>query len=426
MVLCKFFQQGSCRFGSKCVNEHFDVKQVIKADVEAAINGKQWPLSTYGPFKDKPSIPNFIEDQSFEEVRLLCYEAKQKNFFEQFHQQFNKEALEANNKMKALLQMTPEIIDIVINVYDTPTDLASGNVNAGKTSNPFNNTATTNPGSIFAKASTNTNNIFATSSGGGPFGTANQIQTNNIYGNSSVFGNQQQQQQQNSIFGQTAKPANSIFGGGVNNNQQNTSSIFGQQQSQSNPFTQPQQQQPQQTTGIFVQQNQQNTNVFRQAIQTNQQQPQIHGIFAQAAQTIPQQQGLFAHAAQQTPQSGQGLFVQAAQQTQNIFGQRQTTNPNLFQQIAAQPQQQTTNIFQQNQTTATQQNSNQPPPPTGLFQQAAHQTQPAAGHMLGQQFSSTVYSRLEDLTAEEIEAFKADCFLPGKIPFNPPPRELIH
>lgn len=34
--------------------------------------GKQWPLSCYGPFRDKPCIPNFIEDQSFEEARFQC------------------------------------------------------------------------------------------------------------------------------------------------------------------------------------------------------------------------------------------------------------------------------------------------------------------------------------------------------------------
>ncbi|KAI8125964.1 Nucleoporin NUP116/NSP116 [Lucilia cuprina] len=438
MVLCKFFQQGNCRFGSKCVNEHFDVKQVIKTDVEAAINGKQWPLSTYGPFKDKPSMPNFIEDQSFEEVRMLCYEAKQKNFFDQFHQQFNKEALEASSKMKALLQMTPEIIDVAISVYDMASDTSCSGATAGKTSNsstnnPFGmtNAASTNAGSIFAKSNTNTsNNLFGNSGG---FAATNQS-TNNLFGNTSGFPTQQQQpQQQNSIFGQASKPANSIFGGGTNTNAQQKPSIFGQQQAQTNIFATTGQQQQQTSTGIFgqqnqfaTQQNQPNANIFRQAAQPPQ------GLFAQAAQNMApqqpqQQQGLFAQAAQQTmgqaAAPGQGLFAQAAQQSQNIFGQamqqqqqqqQQQTNTNIFQQNQANP-----NIFQQTQqNTVTQQQVVPSQPPSGLFQQAALQTP--------NNVSSTLYSRLEDLTPDEVEAFKADYFLPGKIPFNPPPRELIH
>ncbi|TMW46649.1 hypothetical protein DOY81_008277 [Sarcophaga bullata] len=460
MVLCKFFQQGNCRFNSKCVNEHFDVKQIIKTDVESAINGKQWPLSTYGPFKDKPSIPNFIEDQSFEEIRMLCYEAKQKNFFDQFHQQFTKEALDASNKMKALLQMTPDIIDVVIKVYDTPSDTSCSGATTGKPagtaiSNPF---GATNAGSIFAKSNTVTgnSNIFgnATATAGG-FGSSNAAgksifgaTTNNNPTSSSIFGNNTpfggQPQQQTSMFGQSTMTANSIFGGGTANNQQ-MNSIFGQQQPQTAPTmganifasaTQQQQQQQPPHFGLFSQQNQQqpqqpsifgqqkqpepqNTNIFAQTPQAVQ--PQA-GLFAQAAQTMqqPQQQpqGLFAQAAQQTAAQGQGLFAQAAQQTQSVFGQamQQQPNTNIFQ------QQQQNNLGQQGQ----QQQIQNMQPPTGLFQQAVQQNQNSMNTPSPAQVSSTVYSRMEDLTAEEIEAFKADCFQPGKIPFHPPPRELIN
>lgn len=44
----------------------------LKTDAEGALKGNQWPLSSYGPFRDKPCLPNFIEDQSFEEARHLC------------------------------------------------------------------------------------------------------------------------------------------------------------------------------------------------------------------------------------------------------------------------------------------------------------------------------------------------------------------
>lgn len=44
----------------------------LKTDAECTLKGNQWPLSSYGPFRDKPCIPNFLEDQSFEEARHLC------------------------------------------------------------------------------------------------------------------------------------------------------------------------------------------------------------------------------------------------------------------------------------------------------------------------------------------------------------------
>lgn len=50
----------------------FTFRLTLKTDAEGALKGNQWPLSCYGPFRDKPCVPNFIEDQSFEEARHLC------------------------------------------------------------------------------------------------------------------------------------------------------------------------------------------------------------------------------------------------------------------------------------------------------------------------------------------------------------------
>lgn len=50
----------------------FCFRLTLKTDAEGALKGNQWPLSSYGPFRDKPCIPNFIEDQSFEEFRHQC------------------------------------------------------------------------------------------------------------------------------------------------------------------------------------------------------------------------------------------------------------------------------------------------------------------------------------------------------------------
>lgn len=57
------------------------VTQVI-SDVKTVLNGGQWLLSFYAPFKDRPAIPGF-SDLCFEEARLFIYEAKANNNVEQ-------------------------------------------------------------------------------------------------------------------------------------------------------------------------------------------------------------------------------------------------------------------------------------------------------------------------------------------------------
>ena len=48
---------------------------MVAEDVVAAERGGQWLLSCYGPFKEKPSIPE-MEDFSPEEVRWEMYQAQ--------------------------------------------------------------------------------------------------------------------------------------------------------------------------------------------------------------------------------------------------------------------------------------------------------------------------------------------------------------
>uniref|UniRef100_D3TLW5 Nucleoporin NUP42 n=1 Tax=Glossina morsitans morsitans TaxID=37546 RepID=D3TLW5_GLOMM len=438
MVLCKFYQQGACRFGSKCHNEHFDIKQVVKTDVEASINGKQWPFSCYGPFKDKPCLPNFIEDQSFEEIRLMCYEAKQKNYFEQFHQQFLKEAMDVNSKMKALLQFTPEIVNVICKVYDVAVETI-----ATKSNNPFGlggNVGAVNTSSLFAKpvlgpstsmfgtgSGANATNSFAVSNTNGSIfgGTATNLSTGN-----NIFGGQTQ----TSIFGQSNKSSNSIFGGG-NASNQNQGSLFSQTQpiaGSGNVFNQQQTQQSSPGFALFGQAAQQSVQGSSFFNQSQPSQPTT-SVFGQAL--APQQQNTnpFTQAANQSGQtlfasqsnSGQNLFTQAVQQQpmQPIAGQTGFTQPNIFGQTIQQQQPVQNNApFMQSATLSQQQQQQQQT--LGPFQQVVTQT--SEQQMAPQPLGTSVYSRLEDLTAEEIEAFKADSFLPGKIPFNPPPRELIN
>lgn len=54
----------------------------VQTDVQSALNGGQWLLSVYAPFKDKPALPG-LADLSPDEARLFIYEAKANNTLEQ-------------------------------------------------------------------------------------------------------------------------------------------------------------------------------------------------------------------------------------------------------------------------------------------------------------------------------------------------------
>uniref|UniRef100_A0A1I8NAD9 Nucleoporin NUP42 n=1 Tax=Musca domestica TaxID=7370 RepID=A0A1I8NAD9_MUSDO len=396
MVLCKFFQQGTCRYGSKCHKEHIDIRQIVKTDIESALNGKQWPLSCYGPFKDKIGIPNFIEDQLFEEVRLLCYEAKQNNYFDQFHQQFNKEIIDANSKMKALLQMTPEILDIVMNCYDSTV----GN-NVSQPIGVFESGATSEV-PVFGKSPSTSfvqnNNMISANNGGNIFGFGKTNAPNVFEGSSSM------NQPQSSIFGQTSKVGNSIFGG--------STSVFGQQQTSlamnSNIFSQ-------QTSGTGTFPHQSNV-------------PQQHSPFlpAQGGSNIFNQSG-------PSPQSP-NIFTQGTvhRQTQGVFALPSTQAAQLTSQNTVEFGQSVSQNMPQNLFTQCGPQhfiQNAPTEPSNVFKQ------PQFNHVSDQSINqsktrngiaaNSLYSLMKDLAQDEIEAFKAEFFLPGKLPLNPPPKELV-
>lgn len=47
----------------------------VSSDTGAALNGHQWRISSYGPFKCKPNFPGMM-DISPEELRYQMYEAR--------------------------------------------------------------------------------------------------------------------------------------------------------------------------------------------------------------------------------------------------------------------------------------------------------------------------------------------------------------
>jgi len=91
MVLCQFFQRGSCRFGSLCKNEHPGQKtqaapalassgafsaESIKQDL--TIERPIWALTSYGPAKNEPNLIGGI-DLSPDELRWEYVQAVKAN-----------------------------------------------------------------------------------------------------------------------------------------------------------------------------------------------------------------------------------------------------------------------------------------------------------------------------------------------------------
>lgn len=400
MVICKYYLKNSCSFGTQCKNEHINVATVVKTDAEAAIKGKQWMLSSYGPFKDKPSLPNF-EDQSFEEIRALCYEAKNNGNLQALLPQLSQQAADASYKISMLCDqnnVNNNLLNMLVNLYDTgestgntQSGLGTGNpfavssaVGGNQTSSLFGTPSTTqqqNPfgGSLFG------NNKTTPSSGIFGGGNTSSSTTNSFFGQQSAFGSGGQSAfggQQNafggqstfggnttagnnafgtSSFGQPAaspfalsqigqqpteapKPASSIFG--ASPFQQTQNSVFGAAPAFSNPI------QPTKPSGLFG-----TGSMFGQAAaatpsglfgQSNQPvnppSGNIFSSFGASTQPQAQSQGLFGAVSDNKSMFGQS----AISSNQSVFGgnQQQTNqSSNIFASAVAQQQSNTQNVF---------------------------------------------------------------------------------
>ncbi|EFA09097.2 nucleoporin NUP42 [Tribolium castaneum] len=351
MVVCKYFLQGTCRFGENCKFEHqisadhsyagsqsvlvqnyankpapqnastaVDTNTLVKAvvnDMTCAEKGGQWLLSSYSPFRDKPQFPGF-EDHSMEEIRYLFYESAKNGTIEQFKQNLQMMLQQAITKIKALQNPSLDVINILKNIYNTP--------------------------------------------------PSNQTQ-NSIFGGS--------QMQQKPAFGNTTQPSG-IFGG------VQTQSVFAANKVPNPIFGE---QQNIQNKSIFAQASTQASNsMFGAPFPQNTTQPQ---------QNIFQQQPPPFVAAQQPPSTSH--FGSVNQFTAQQFGDTTSNKPAAFQH--------TQSIFGNFGMQQQEQN---------VFGGAPHQTKP----------NQDFYSKLEDLTEEEIKWFQSDNLDMLKIPEKPPTYEM--
>ncbi|XP_050311869.1 nucleoporin NUP42-like [Anthonomus grandis grandis] len=199
MVVCKYFLQGTCRYGNYCRYEHqipanygndrppsssilrqpqvdfqgtpqqqppntstfLDVNTLVKTvaqDMVGAEKGGQWLLSCYAPFKEKALFPGF-EDWSPEEVRWGYYEARSANKLEAYKQQLQVMLREAMGKVRALQNPSGEVLKILKEIYNNSP--ASKNIFAQKAKNVFS-TNTPKENNIFATAAQNafSQNVF--------------------------------------------------------------------------------------------------------------------------------------------------------------------------------------------------------------------------------------------------------------------------
>ncbi|KAG5894621.1 hypothetical protein JTB14_026152 [Gonioctena quinquepunctata] len=328
-------------------------------------------------------------------------------------------------KIKSLQNPSPDAVNLLKNIYDTPPSSQSG-VFSGNIFNSPNTTSLNQQGtgfgaqapqgpSIFAQANqsmfgntqqqqTSSQGSFGTA-GIGIFGNTNQKsifggQTTNVFGTSQTA----PQTATSNIFGKSnfsfASSGNSVFASQPSP-QQSEGSIFGGN-ANSTLTSQAQVQQ-----SIFV-----NQNVFGQSV------PQAGSIFGSTAAPEQAQTSIFgsSQATVQNPQ-GVGQMVQEQQASANVFG-------NIKPQTSA-------SIFGQ-QMANNQGFSGTPNPPFGQAKPDIAASSSIFGGpntVANSTFSSvqpdeSLYSKLEDLTQEEIKWFESDDLDILKIPEKPPTYQM--
>ncbi|XP_078046351.1 uncharacterized protein LOC144474868 isoform X1 [Augochlora pura] len=291
MVICKYYQQGNCRFGQYCQFEHINTfgsntkpenlnqdeytAVAVAKEVLSAERGHQWLLSCFAPFKQKPNIPG-MEDISPEEVRWEMYQAQKNGMIEQAKMNYQKLCQDMKAKWQVLKIPTRETIEMLKELQGTgekgklttsgntagkssnfsfatpqlglPSSSSSSNVFGNKTfgnqSNPFGGgfTSTSSSSSIFGKTTTSNSVFGGTSSFGNNLGFGTGTSTSSVFGgttNTPTTFSSDHSYSNNSF----------IFGGGTSQPVFGQPSVFGASNQVNNLFSRPQTSQS--TTSVF-------------------------------------------------------------------------------------------------------------------------------------------------------------------------------
>ncbi|RZC31814.1 hypothetical protein BDFB_001306 [Asbolus verrucosus] len=340
----------------------------------SAEKGGQWLLSSYAPFKEKPAFPGF-EDHSMEEIRYLFYESARNGTIEQYKQNLQLMLQQAVMKIKALQNPSPDAVNMLKSIYNTiPSSSFNNNqFNAAPTNPLFSHPPQQQQKSVFANPASNQNVFSGANAPPNVFAPAPQMQQN-------VF---------------AAPNTNPTFADGQNN-------VFVNQQAAKSVFASPQQV-PSNNT-VYA-----SNSVFSggaQPVFVHQQQPPVP--FQQSSPFNQQQQAQFT--AQQQNIFHQNQFG-VLPNSNNQFGVTQPPN-NQYGVPTSQPLtdgkpsfQHTANIFG---NLATQ------PANPNIFGGAAAQTKP----------NENFYSKLEELSEQDVKWFQSDDLDVSKIPEKPPTYEM--
>ena len=302
MAICRYWQQGQCRFGNQCKYEHGTpnpggfiqprapggsgdmtntLVQTVKVDLEQWEKGNQWIFSCYSPAKDTACFPG-LDDMSQEELRWEAYTAKINQNVNQYQQKIQAMINEYAQKRNLLRQPSDQVKTVLLRIYNREDLTGFHNVLSGQ---PVNTA-----GNVFGGSGSTSSSIF---------GSAPQPSGSSIFGStsSSTFGAP-------SVFGSSA---NSAFGSSNNSliKPAATASIFGQSNmtsansSSGSIFSNPATTQP--TSNLFGQNTStmssgsifgnanKPTSVFGQASNNpSPQAPQTTSVFGQPANTFGQ------------------------------------------------------------------------------------------------------------------------------------------
>ncbi|KAI5818791.1 hypothetical protein BZA77DRAFT_306411 [Pyronema omphalodes] len=126
--ICKFFEQGRCSYGNHCKYQHIQrhntfggpsqqqqqqsrdnylpaTVDAINADLteSMASSGTMWILSSYGPGKNPPCQLIDEKDVSFEEMRVMAYQAQAEGTLPAYEQHWNNLNSQAQMQIQSIL-----------------------------------------------------------------------------------------------------------------------------------------------------------------------------------------------------------------------------------------------------------------------------------------------------------------------------------